>query len=408
MNDLQTSFFIARKSITRGSKSTLVLLISVLALSFMEMMFISGVISGMHYSAIESAKKYLSSDLIIGPQEEPQSKEYIADQAKVRAQVETIPGVVATARHYLAAGSLAFDKERNGKFKTVSGAVVGIDPENEKRVLVVASQLIVAGKSLDSADTDQILIGSAAAGGYAAKAADDLGGVKVGDKVQLTYSNGTMRKYTVKGIYDDTMRSSQIFITAKEAESVLSVYDNASQIVVKTDPKVNSSAGYISKIKSIFPHLKVQSYDAYLGSLTSMLEAMNFISLILSVISVLVAAITIFVLIYVNAINKRQQIGILKAIGIKQKIIIDAYIIQAIFYTICGVAIGSWLVFGLLQPMLIIHPVPLVVNMVNLVLVYSSTKIIVSISAFFIAGYLAGRIPAWMVARQDILKAIWG
>jgi len=52
-----------------------------------------------------------------------------------------------------------------------------------------------------------------------------------------------------------------------------------------------------------------------------MLTAVNLISTILSIISILVAAIVIFVIIYVNAINKRRQIGILKAIGIKQKLL---------------------------------------------------------------------------------------
>jgi len=46
--------------------------------------------------------------------------------------------------------------------------------------------------------------------------------------------------------------------------------------------------------------------------------------------------------------------------------------------------------------------------MVNLTLSYNSAKIATSILSFFIAGYLAGQLPAWLVARQDILKAIWG
>jgi len=408
ISDLKTSFFIAWKSITRGNRSTLILLVAVLALSFTEMMFISGVVSGMHYSTIVAAKKYLCSDMVISPPEEPQVKEFITSQAKVRAQIETIPGVVATARHYATAGSVSFDKEKNGKFKSVSAAVIGIDPENEKRVLVTTSQLMLEGESLAADDTDQIIIGSAAAGGYQVKVANDLGGARVGDKVRLTYTNGVMREYTVKGVYDDTMRSSQIFITAKEAESVLSVYDSATQIVVKTDPNFNTSSGYIMKVKDLFPDLKVQGYEAYLGMLDSMLQAVNFLNMILSSISILVAAITIFVIIYVNAISKCRQIGILKAIGINQKIIINAYIIQAFFYTLCGISIGSWLIFGVVQPSLEIHPVAMVPNMINLAVVYTTAKVVWGILSFVIAGYLAGWIPAWMVARKDILKAIWG
>jgi len=139
------------------------------------------------------------------------------------------------------------------------------------------------------------------------------------------------RRYTVKGIYDDAIRLSQVFITAKEAESILSVYNNASQILVKTDSNADTVGIYTAKIQSMFPHLKVRDYNVFLGSMAAMLTAVNLISTILSVISILVAAIVIFVIIYVNALNKKRQIGILKAIGIKQKIIINAYIIQALF-----------------------------------------------------------------------------
>lgn len=408
INDLSASFLIARKSITRGGKSTLFLLILVLSLSFFEMMVITGIISGVYQEMINSAKNLLSSDIIISPRTQPQIKEFIDEQTKVRAQIETIPGVVATARHYITAGAVSFDKGKNGKFKTVSGLVVGIDPEEEKRVLTTTSRLLIDGKSLDAADTDQVLIGSAMAGGYKAKTSDDLGGVKIGDKVRLAYSNGVAKVYTVKGIYDDTMRSGQIFITANEAESVFSVYDSASQIMVKTDSISRSDDLYVAKIKSMFPELKVQDYNIFLGQLTDFLAAINMISVILSVISILVAAIVIFVIIYVNALNKRRQIGILKAIGIKQSIIINAYIMQSLFYTFSGVIIGLTLVFGIAVPFLEAHPLVLVANLANLTLYYTPVKIAVAISSFFVAGYLAGRIPAWMVAKQDIIKAIWG
>ena len=156
------------------------------------------------------------------------------------------------------------------------------------------------------------------------------------------------------------------------------------------------------------PELKVQNYNDLLGSFASFLKALDLVQLIVSAISVVVAAITIFVLIYVNAINKRRQIGILKAIGIKKSIIVNAYIFQSIFYTVCGIGIGCFLVFGLLQPLLTAHPIPLIVGLMNLVLIYSPLRVGLSIVSFIAAGYLAGRIPANLVARQDILKAIWG
>jgi len=146
----------------------------------------------------------MSSDITISPQELPVRKQFLLNQNEVRAEIESIPGVIATTRQYLLAGSLVFDKDKNGQYKSVSGTIVGFDPSAENKVLTFKS-LLMAGQFLDDTDTDQIVLSSALAGGYGDVAPNDLGGVKVGDKIKITYSNGVMRTYTVKGIYNDIM-----------------------------------------------------------------------------------------------------------------------------------------------------------------------------------------------------------
>ncbi len=385
----------------------LILLIFILFLSFFNMMFISGVLTGISYSEVQALKNFLSSDLAISPQELPVHKQFILNQNEVRAEIASIPGVIATTRHYLLAGSLVFDKDKNGQYKSVSGTIIGFDPSDENAVLTF-NKLLMKGQFLSDTDTDQIVMSAALAGGYGEVAPNDLGGVKVGDKVQITYSNGVMRTYTVKGIYNDLMGIYETFISAKEAESVLSVYNSASQILVKTDTTNTPVASYESKIKEMQPNLKVQNYNDLIASFASFLTALDLISAVVGVISVVVATVTIFVLIYVNAINKRRQIGILKAIGIKESIIINAYIFQSLFYTLCGVTLGVVIVFFILQPLLISHPIPIIQGLMNLILIFSPLGIFLSIASFIVAGYLAGRIPAWLVAREDILKSIWG
>jgi putative ABC transport system permease protein len=407
MHDLSTAFFISYKSITRGNKSMLALMIFILSLSFLNMMFISGVLSGLWNSEVQLSIDLLASDITISPQQLPTLKEYIPNQKELRAQIATIPGIIATTRHYSLAGSLSFDKDKSGQLKHVSGTIVGIDPSDEKKVLTTDT-LLLAGQWISDDDTDKIVLSSALAGGYGTPSISDLGGVNIGDKVQLTYSNGSIRTYTVKGIYNDIIGIYETFITAKEAESVLSVNNSASQILIRADLSHKTPQSYQEQIRTLAPNLKLQNYNDLLGSVASFEQALSLISVIVSTISVAVAAITIFVLIYVNAINKRRQIGILRAIGIKQKIIVNSYIIQSLFYTLCGLGIGAVLVFGILQPLLLAHPIPIIVGLMNLSLSYSVTTIVVSILSFIVAGYIAGRVPARLVAKEDILTAIWG
>jgi len=410
MHDLSTSFFIAYKSVTQGNKSMLVLMIFILSLSFLNMMFVSGVLSGIWQSELGAMRSFVTADVNINPQQKPQVKQFISNQSQLRAQIQTIPGVIATVRHYQLAGSLSYDRDKNGQYKSVSGVIIGIDPSQEEKVLT-ADKLMLAGARLSDDDTDNIVLSSAVAGGYGSieRGGSDLGGARVGDKVQITYSNDIQRTYTVKGIYNEVLGINYTYISAREAESVLSVSDSASQIMVKADTTDDRTiADYESRIQTLAPNLVIRDYTSLLGSVASFEKALDLISGIVSVISVLVAAVTIFVLIYVNAVNKRRQIGILKAIGIKQSIIVNSYIIQSLFYTLCGLSIGAFAVFGLLNPLLLAHPVPLIVGALNLTLAFTSLGVSISILAFIGAGFLAGRIPARLVAKESILTAIWG
>ncbi len=405
MRDIKTAAFIAYKSILKGNKSTVTLLIFILSLSFLNMMFISGILNGLENLFYQVIIDTYASDITVNPQEKPQLRQYIIDQNEVQAEIQSIPGVIATTRRYSLAGSLSFDKDKNGQFKNVSGAIFGIDPDQEADVLAL-NKLVISGQYLSKTDTDSILLSSALAGGYGIPAPSDLGGAKVGDKIQITYSNGVMRTYTVKGIYNDSIGIFETFITAKEAESVLNIYNSASQILVKTDLQNTPVGIYQKKIQKLEPKLKIQTYLDLLGSFKSFLDALGMISVIVSAISVLVAAITIFVIIYVNAITKRRQIGILKAIGIRQRIIILSYVFQSVFYALCGVAIGSFCVFLLLTPLLAAYPIN--VDFGYLYLVHDPVTIVGGIISLLLAGLLAGYIPARLVAKQDILKAIWG
>jgi putative ABC transport system permease protein len=218
MQDLATASFIAYKSITRGNKSMLALMVFILSLSFFDMMFISGVLAGIWDSELHAIRTFVAADIIISPQQAPTIKEFIPNQTQLRAQIATVPGVVTTVRHYTLAGSLSFDKDKNGQYKSVSGVIVGINPDEESSMFSTQN-LMLAGAHLSPDDSGEVVLSSAIAGGYGGiERQSDLGGARVGDKIQITYSNGIQRTYTVKGIYNDVLAINETFITAKEAE----------------------------------------------------------------------------------------------------------------------------------------------------------------------------------------------
>jgi putative ABC transport system permease protein len=265
---------------------------------------------------------------------------------------------------------------------------------------------MVGGSYLDENKRDQIVLGADLAGGYGPSFLGTLGGAKPGEKVEVSYPNGVSRTYTIAGIYQVGFASSFAYISDKEAESVLGVSNYASQILVKVDPAYASLDDYVRSIQEVAPGLKVSPYTEILGQIRPISVAFDAISFVVSAVSVLVAAITIFVLIYVNAVNKRRQIGILKAIGIKQRTIVLSYVLQSVFFSGCAVALGTAIVFLVFVPYL--QENPFVLSFGKVMLTYSQTSIVLSIASILVAGVVAGVIPSWRVARQNIIDAIWG
>jgi putative ABC transport system permease protein len=405
MQELKVAFFLAVRSIARAQKSASILLVFILFLSYLNLMFITGILAGVSAAIVQQSIETTTSYVDVDPQQAPVQQTFIPDERDLRTRIETIPGVVATARHYSATGSIAYDRDKNGHTVLAGAPIVGIDPQEEKRVTSIA-QYMVSGDYLDENDTDKIVLGADVSGGYGPTFLGNLGGAKTGEKVQVTYPNGVNRIYTVKGIYKVGFASQFAYVSFKEIESVLSVSNYASEILVNVDPSYRSLDEYKNDVQQVAPNLKVSTYEELLGQIQPISLAFEAIGFVVSVVSVMVAAITIFVLIYVNAISKRRQIGILKAIGIKQNVIILSYVFQSFFFACCGVAVGTLVVFAGLDPYLRANPILLPLGLLHLS--FTPLGIVLSIASILVAGIVAGAIPSWRVARQNIIAAIWG
>ncbi len=118
------------------------------------------------------------------------------------------------------------------------------------------------------------------------------------------------------------------------------------------------------------------------------------------------ASITIFIVIFINALSRRRQIGILKAIGISSRAIEYAYVVQAAFYTLVGSLIGVVITVYLLVPYFNENPIDFPYGDASLSV--SSEGIIIRLITIFSITLIAGFIPAWLIAKQNTLNSILG
>jgi putative ABC transport system permease protein len=142
------------------------------------------------------------------------------------------------------------------------------------------------------------------------------------------------------------------------------------------------------------------------GLMQSVSDSFLSINVLMTTVGMLIAAVTIFIIIYVNIVNKRKQIGILRAIGIKSYIIVFSYVILSAFYSVLGVIVGSLIFIAVVMPYFQAHP--FVLPICDAVLVLEKTDYIARAEAIMWVSALAGLIPAAFVVRGKMLNAILG
>jgi putative ABC transport system permease protein len=412
-SNFKTSGFLAFKSILKGNRWTLIMIILVMAFSFINLVFVSSILSGVMKTLDNQLVDTLYANVIIDPEED---EYYLEKVNRMESKIIQVDGITGVSPHLNTTGFIEYRwKEKTSqsdKGKSGSWEVIGIDPEKEASVTIIPDS-IIEGSYLDPDDRDQILLGVEIAGNEGASSSDflTLGGVEIGDEVRMTYPNGVQREYTVKGIFrvrETTRADRQAFVTRTEMASALgrTVFsERASQILIKTGPGVDENL-VVQDLKAIGIAGEIRTWEEYGSSMRGIISTFEIIGSLVGVIGLVVAAVVMFIVIYIGVINRKKQIGILRAIGIPQNSIVGSYLIQAIFYVGAGIIVG-WLIFrfAIIQ-YFVIYPLDLPIGLVTLSL--KSEALGGWISGLLVAGVLAGLIPALTIMRESIIKSIWG
>ena len=413
MGNLKLALFLAFKSIIKGNRWALVLIILVMSLSFANLLLTPSILWGVTNTLNRQQIDTLYGNIVIDP---PPTEHYLSRASLIEKKIEQIPGVTGVSAHLNSSAFIEYQwKEKDSpsdKGESGTWSVIGIDPTREIDVTTIHEH-IIQGSYLDSNDRDEIVLGVEIAGGDRAQTAEflRLQGVRIGDEVRLTYPNGVQREYRVKGIFqakEMTQADRLAFVTKTEMASVMgrTVYgDRASRILVRTGQGVTESQ-LIQEIRSLGIDAEVRSWSEYGGAMGGIVSSFDVIASLIGTIGLVVAGIVMFIVIYINVINKKRQIGILRAIGIKRNVIVGSYLTQAIFYAILGIVFGG-LIFGYgIQPYFELHPLDLPLGEVSLTV--RALTISSAILGILTAAVLAGLIPVISITRQRIIQAIWG
>ncbi len=406
------NFFIACwfsfKQLTRSNKKSVVMTIVVVSLLFINILFIASMMSGLIKTINNQVIDYQYGNIVIEPTKESESDNYIKQANQTLNDIRSIPGVIGAVEHYKEGVKITYDQKKEGtNVKDFSGYLYSVIPSEESNVLKINSK-IVSGRYLEDGDRGKILLGREISGGFEATLERaSLGGVRVGDEVYVYYPNGISRKYTVAGIFatKSFLADAQAYVTKDEMEDVLGQHDLADEIIVKT-ATMGDENKYISKIENVLEQkLKLYIWSDFLGAMSTVTNSFDFVKLIFYAIGLAVSGASIFIIIYIDLLNQKKQIGILKAIGMESKTIVISYVLQAFFYGLMGVILGRFLLEYAISPYFLKHPLELPIGYISLNI--ESLDLMRTEISMVVVSLIAGFIPSVQIARKNILDSIF-
>lgn len=413
MRALRIGLLLGFRQIQRTSRWTTLLIIFVMMFTFLNLIAVSGILVGLIVGSERAVRESSYGDIIISPRNE---EKHILQTPAILRELSAYPEIKGYSVRYQGSGELEANyKERRdlGAERDVASVkVTGIDPLQEN-TMTNLSNLIVEGEYLDPTEEGRILIGVYFLKEYAEQYGDifeTVENVHPGDTVRLSLGD-ISKEFIVKGIVRSKVDEVNLntYIPEREFRRLFGRLDqNGDQIVMKLSVPSDNAKIKESLLASGFgSYAKIQTFEEGLPKfLTDIKNTFNLLGTFIGSIGIIVASITIFIIIFINALSRRRHIGILKGIGIETHVIEVAYVLQAAFYALTGSLIGALLTYGVLIPYFDANPIPFPFS--DGILVADPLTTFYKFIVLFLITLVAGYLPAKIITRGNTLNAILG
>ncbi|MCX6752822.1 MAG: FtsX-like permease family protein [Candidatus Nomurabacteria bacterium] len=411
--NLRVGWFLAKRDIAHANKWTTALIIFVMTLTFLNLIIVSGILVGLIQGSEDAQKKYSTGDVVISSF---LNRSYIDQTPKVESIVKTLPDFQSDTVRYTG-GALVESNYRDtikpgDKRDGVTGSLLGIDPQQEQNFSGV-SKFVIRGSYLQSGDQDSVLLGKNLLYEFTpieAPGFQTLKNIVIGQRVRITVGDYS-KEYFVKGILSskvDVFDTSVVALDSEVRKLTGQTTLDAGSIAIKLKSNADPVFARDFLIKSgVGEYARVQTADdASPKFLKDMKVTFGILGSAISGIGLVVASITIFIVIFVNAITRRRYIGIMKGIGLNKRAILYSYIYQAFIYAGFGIIIGMSLIFFLIKPYFAAHPINFPFS--DGILVATLPTSLWRATILLITTMVAGYIPARIVIKQNTLSAILG
>jgi putative ABC transport system permease protein len=291
--------------------------------------------------------------------------------------------------------------------KRIFGSATSIPEGNEKELYQIVDIETQEGSLIKEGDSKKILIG------YSLSLGEKNGfdkDIRAGNKISISGTD-----FTVAGIIKKTgsfMVDGIIFMHNSDMEEIGNYGDNVDIIAVKAKDKslVNKTKTDIEKLMRQRRGVTLGNEDfivstpeSSLAQVNQILTAIQIFVSIIAFISIIIGAFGIANTMTTSVLERRKEIGILKAIGAKNSQIFMQFFVESGFLGIIGGILGITL--GVLMGY---------VGTIEINAFFNSTTspqlnfmlIFFSLFGSFLIGALSGIFPAMKAAKQNPVQAL--
>ena len=318
-------------------------------------------------------------------------------------EIEKLASVERVIRRNIPTGKLEFND------KAIFGLVINLpDGDDRKFAYDVLEIEAESGRLLKDGDTNKIVLGN---NFYVNKIGLDKI-VKVGDKVLIQNKSFKVVGVTKKKgsfIFDNI-----IHMNAAPLKDLMDYGDDVDLIIVKVNDKnlMDKTKEDIEKVLRKTRDVKIGEEDFDVSTPESALETVNgilggvqaFIILIAS-ISILVGALGIVNTMTTSVLERKKEIGIMKAVGAKNSDIFAQFFIESGLLGLVGGVVG--VIFGVAIGFFGTQGINNFIGS-EVTPEISVPLILLSLVGSFMVGAIAGIVPAMRAANENPVEALRG
>jgi ABC-type lipoprotein release transport system permease subunit len=329
-------FQLGWRNIWRNRRRTLVILTAVV-IGVWSMIFLGALMRGVADQFVLNGIKTLTGHIQVhhpGYRDDPVVENSMTEPSEVEAALAKllphgsqwaprvrVNAVVSNARH------------------STGATLVGIDPAREAAISFIGGA-VTEGRYLNSDDPYGIVVGQALADKFETKLDRKLVLMS-----QDTEGEIASRAFRIIGIYRAEMEATEkqfVFVTMPAAQEMLKLQDGISEVAILL-PVHEAADQLAGALRTELPasEYEVNTWQEILPMVTAILKIYDFFIYIWFLVVFIAMAFGIVNTTLMAVFERIREFGLLKALGMKPRWIIQEVIIESIYLLILGMIIGN-------------------------------------------------------------------